>query len=1228
MDKKNNKILELKVFAIWIFAIFFSISFLFIFGNNSVESASPPTVITYQGKLLKSGASVTTTQDMAFVIYDASTGGNLLYTASGTTAVTTTLEVEVNSGIFAVDLGDTGTNSFESGMFANTTTLYLEIIIEEDGSPVALTPRKQLTSVPFAYNSTYLLGKTAAITSTESYIPFASSTGMFEFAGTPQSAAVGAGSVYINPIAADADETLFGIALNGSERFRVDEDGDTGVYGNLTVSTTVYTDVDNGYVGINSSTPGFALSVNGEAYITGTTTITDALYVNGKAINPIHAGALLDGVGGAELTLARDIIIQNDLAYVLTSSTLEVVNISDPTNPVHVGKIEDGDQGIEIRNAGSMAMFGNYAVLFSRNSGAPVVPLIDISDPTNLKFIVGIPNGQLMETTAISHIHQSGGFIYAPSFENASIEIIPFNSIINNSVRDTAERYFTGVDADIVDVQDVFVQGNYLYAYTSNFRNNLVIYDVSDPKNIYQVGMLNGVDSGEGSPSFDERAVTVSGNYAYIASGDLDNFQIVDVSDPSSPSVAGTLSNGGSVKLDNPQSIALSGNYAFVASYESDAIEVINIASSTNPTHVTSISNGDGGVLLNGPQVVLVDGNYLYVASENSGALEIIDITGSVISNAEIGSVKVDNLRVTNPAYFENSIYANNGLTVGADGLFVLGDVSFGTATSTMTATNTLRFSHRALFRTSVSSTDSYAFIFDTDNALTSATSSYLFSVRNNKTPVFSISANGDVQTTGQYYGSAVNVGSPGAPGDLAERVDILPGEIVTPGDVLVVDILDKDRYRKSTSAYERAVAGVVSTKPTITVGNGKTTHTADMAMVGRVPLKVINENGDIHAGDLLVTASKAGYAMKYDSTQDDGSRVVAIVGVALENFSEESGKIMTLIRSGWINSRHASITEIQQDLVTIAESEGVVFEKDSSQVTIELNEEGNLVDIDSDLDMKGYYIYNVAGLFGVENKWSIDAEGRFITKVDTDEGEKELYALQSENTEYVFSGTGQLEDGEIKINFDAITQEIIDQTGQIKVSVTLTDEANGVYITQKDGTGFVVRELSGGQSSATFDWLVIANRSVGHDDEEAEEVDDISDNEEDDVSEPEEIIDEEVSNNSSDETDVLDEQTVVEDNSIEEQESNEEVDLEEEEVLSDDPEEQLVEDDIVPPVIPDVVEEVVVELDIPEVEPVQEPIEEEPIVQIESEIQPEILIIDEVDPPENDPIIIDEEGV
>jgi hypothetical protein len=86
----------------------------------------------------------------------------------------------------------------------------------------------------------------------------------------------------------------------------------------------------------------------------------------------------------------------------------------------------------------------------------------------------------------------------------------------------------------------------------------------------------------------------------------------------------------------------------------------------------------------------------------------------------------------------------------------------------------------------------------------------------------------------------------------------------------------------KSAEPYSTAVTGIYSTKPG-TVGRrqatAKSPDEVPMAMVGVVPIKVSAENGTIRPGDLLVTASKSGYAMK---GTDRGRMLGAVIGKAL----------------------------------------------------------------------------------------------------------------------------------------------------------------------------------------------------------------------------------------------------------------------------------------------------------------------------------------------------------
>ena len=65
------------------------------------------------------------------------------------------------------------------------------------------------------------------------------------------------------------------------------------------------------------------------------------------------------------------------------------------------------------------------------------------------------------------------------------------------------------------------------------------------------------------------------------------------------------------------------------------------------------------------------------------------------------------------------------------------------------------------------------------------------------------------------------------------------------------------------------------------------------LAVVGIVPCKVTTENGAIQAGDLLVTSSTAGHAMK---GTDRSKMLGAVVGKALEPLLEGKGVIQVLV--------------------------------------------------------------------------------------------------------------------------------------------------------------------------------------------------------------------------------------------------------------------------------------------------------------------------------------------
>jgi hypothetical protein len=117
-------------------------------------------------------------------------------------------------------------------------------------------------------------------------------------------------------------------------------------------------------------------------------------------------------------------------------------------------------------------------------------------------------------------------------------------------------------------------------------------------------------------------------------------------------------------------------------------------------------------------------------------------------------------------------------------------------------------------------------------------------------------------------------------------------------GDLLVIDPTANRRVALAQRPYSTLVAGIYSTKPgmlgtTRKVGESAPYNEIPLAVVGIVPCKVTAENGPIQIGDLLVTSSIPGHAMK---GTDRNRMLGAVVGKALEPLPQGVGIIQVLV--------------------------------------------------------------------------------------------------------------------------------------------------------------------------------------------------------------------------------------------------------------------------------------------------------------------------------------------
>ena len=143
------------------------------------------------------------------------------------------------------------------------------------------------------------------------------------------------------------------------------------------------------------------------------------------------------------------------------------------------------------------------------------------------------------------------------------------------------------------------------------------------------------------------------------------------------------------------------------------------------------------------------------------------------------------------------------------------------------------------------------------------------------------------------------NGGTQNSGADIAEAFDV-DGNLnqYEPGDVLVIST-NKDRaVERSSQPYSTLVAGVYATKPGVLLTEENIdTNINDkvpMGIIGVIPTKVCLQGGIIKRGDLLVTSSIPGVAMKADI---DKVKVGQVIGKALQDYDENNiGKINVLV--------------------------------------------------------------------------------------------------------------------------------------------------------------------------------------------------------------------------------------------------------------------------------------------------------------------------------------------
>ena len=839
--------------------------------------AQTPSLINYQGKIIRNGDPVTGAATITFSIYAAATGGTPLWSETQT--------VTLADGIFEVLLGSVA--PFPKNLFTAAGERYLGIKVETDSEA---TPRFRLTSVSYALRAVQsdsaLVARTALIsTPSPNSVNSAaivdgavSAADLADNAVTAAKIAAGAAVKSVNAITGAVTIMGAGGATVSSRRDTIFVNaGSVGGSGILGVQNT-----DNTLNISNPSGPTATINIK-PGGITNAQLANGAVTTEKLAANSVTGAQLADGavtsakivdgaiaandladnaVTAAKISAAQVVKSINGLRDAVTLAQGNNIQLTTSGNSVTIAATAGGGGTITGVTAGAGLTGGGAAgsvTLALADGGVTMAKLatsavdsfkIAAGAVTSAKIQDGSVTGSDLRDGTIANADVSAGAAIAGAKINPNFgaqNISTTGAVAIGAASPSPTKILTIVDKDpAIQIRDSSDPSGTLWELHANafFADQVgfVRYERGLPQSAKSV-----LVSGAGNVGIGTTQPDTAGAKLHVAA--------------SNPSAGYFISNFDASKADV---YIVYAEHTGLPDPGADNAQVAVYGKSTMG------GNGYGGQFEGGEAGVLAESNsgFGVRASTTSGVSGVGGYyfgAGSV-NNPGYGIIGITFSQTLNAAGVRGEAAISAGQTIGVEGVsknspIGTGIVGRGSATG-------------GYFETNGSAGNPLV----ANNIGPAGVTGNIALFQNAGKNQARIDRNG----RGFFNGGTQTGGA-----DMAEAFEV-ENEIsaYSPGDVLVISTQNDRRVEKCRAPYSTLVIGVYATKPGVllTARDVEANHddTIPVGVVGVIPTKVSAENGPIRRGDLLVTSSTPGHAMKGTAREN---MLGAIIGKALENF-------------------------------------------------------------------------------------------------------------------------------------------------------------------------------------------------------------------------------------------------------------------------------------------------------------------------------------------------------